>query len=60
MIRKGTRRASFSVHITNDNRVELDETFNLTINSTFPFGIGHDDPYTTTVTIVDDECKSIT
>ena len=58
MIRKGTRRASFSVRITNDNWAELDETFTLTINSTsLPFGIGRDDPYSTTVTIVDDECK---
>lgn len=58
MFRKGTRRTSFAVGIINDNRAENDETFNLIINSTsLPFGIVRDDPYSATVTILDDECK---
>ena len=58
MFRKGNRRTSFAVGIINDNMAENDETFNLIINSTsLPFGIVRDDPYTATVTILDDECK---
>lgn len=56
--RKGSRRVPFRVNIINDNRVEPDEIFNLMINATsLPDGVIRDDPYTATVTIMDDECK---
>ena len=49
MFRRGYARAQLVVNITNDNLLESDETFKLTFNC--------NNPLTTTITILDDECK---
>lgn len=56
--RRNARRATIIANIVDDNRPELDETFRLTINATsLPFGVIRSNPYSTIVTIIDDECK---
>ena len=56
--RRNSRRSTIIVNIVDDNRPELDETFRLTINATsLPFGVIRSNPYSTIVTIIDDECK---
>ena len=56
----GVTRVSFNVPITNDNILESDEKFHLTIeigSSSLPSGVTVGNPYQTTVTIVDDDGK---
>ena len=56
--RRGSIIIPFAINIINDNRLESEETFNLTISSTLlPVGISIANPQTATVSIVDDECK---
>ena len=52
--------ASFNVSIRNDNLLELDETFELVINtSSLPIDVTVGMPARATVTIVDDDSKYI-
>ena len=52
----GAVNASFDVKINNDNLLEGNETFNLTINlSSLPDCVNHVNPYQATVIIVDDD-----
>ena len=45
-----------NISITNDKILEINETFQLTIDP--PSGITLVDPSTTTITIVDDDCEN--
>ena len=52
----GVNSSQLTILITDDNILEDDETFNLTINqSTLPDGVFVVDPSQVTVTIVDDD-----
>ena len=52
--------AEFCINITDDNELEEDETFNLTINTDLLHPeIIPMDPDQATVTILDDECKHL-
>ena len=54
----GGTSVTFNVSITNDNILEIDENFMLTINaSSIPTCVTPGNPNQTTVTIVDDGCK---
>ena len=49
---------TFDIPIIDDNILEENETFRVTINSdSLPLGLTLGSIYETTVTIVDDECK---
>jgi len=49
---------SFNVHIMDDEILESDEMFRLSIKSnSLPNSVSVDDPNEATVTIVDDDCK---
>lgn len=57
-IKKGDVNVSFDIEIIDDKILENDETFTLTIDSSgFPNGFKLKWPYTSTVTILEDECK---
>ena len=51
----GTTTASLSISVTNDNIVEMNETFSLTINSSSDVTVV--DPYNALVAIVDDDSE---
>ena len=54
----GTTRASIYVPIINDDSLEFNEMFNLTIKrSSLPHNVNIGSTYQTTVTIVDDDGK---
>ena len=54
----GTTNASFSVAIQDNNQLELNKTFYLSINpSTLPSNIYVSDPGQVAVVILDDDCK---
>jgi len=54
----GENEAFIFISITNDNFCDRDETFTLEIDpNSLPTGVLRDNPYETTVTIKDDECK---
>ena len=53
----GQTTATFDVPITDDDMLETDENFMLTINSSLSASVFVGNPGQTTVTIVDDECK---
>ena len=56
----GQTRITFNVSINDDNIFEIDENFMLTIDETLlPTGVIHGNPNQTTVTIVDDDRKSL-
>ena len=56
----GNTTVSFEVKINNDNTLEGNETFNITINATsLPACVNRGNPYEATVTIVDDDGNSI-
>jgi len=55
----GVTTVPFNVSINNDNIYEGDENFTVTIDSSsLPDGVTRGDPGSTTVTIVNDDCKS--
>ena len=57
----GVNSSRLNILITDDNILEDDETFNLTINqSALPDGVVVGDPREVTVTIVDDDGEGIT
>ena len=57
----GVNSSQLNILITNDNILEDNETFNLTINqSSLPDGVVVGDPSQVTVTIVDDDGEGIT
>ena len=57
----GVNSSQLNILITDDNILEDDETFNLTINqSSLPDGVVVGDPSQVTVTIVDDDGEGIT
>ena len=53
----GQTTATFNVSITDDNMLETDENFMLTINLSISDNVFIGNPDQTTVTIVDNECK---
>ena len=53
----GQTTATFNVPINDDDILEIDENFMLTINSSLPDGITRGTPSEATVTIVDDDRK---
>ena len=54
----GATMVRFFIDILNDNVLEGNEDFNITIiQSSLPAGVFCDNPGTATVTIVDDDCK---
>ena len=56
----GMTTATFNIPITDDNILEGDENFMLTINETsLPTGVTRGTPGEVTVTIVDDDCKQL-
>ena len=56
----GQTRIPFIVSINDDNIFEIDENFMLTIDETsLPTGVFRGNPNQCTVTIVDDDCKSL-
>ena len=58
LIPANVTRVSFDISITNDDDLEDNEYFMLTINSSsLPTGFLISDPYQATVTIVDDDSK---
>ena len=60
MFTKGDIAATFCVNITDDELLEVDETFSLAIdNASLPAGVIHRNPYTADVTILDNECTYI-
>ena len=50
-------RVSFNVSIIDDNVLENDENFTLTINPSEDYDVINNSSKSTTVTIVDDDCK---
>ena len=52
-INKGDMKAVFCINITDDNKTEIDETFELQFNGLV--GVFRAHPYKATVTIVDNE-----
>ena len=58
MFPAGATSATFIISITDDNKLENDKNFMLTINSSsLPTGVSHSDLGQATVTIVDNACK---
>ena len=55
--RAGVMSVPFSISINDDNILEDDENFTLTINSSLPTGVMVGNPGQATVTIVDNDCK---
>ena len=56
----GNTTVSFEIKIFNDNILEGNETFNITINAiSLPACVNRGNPYEATVTIVDDDGNSI-
>ena len=53
----GVMNAPFSISINDDNTLEDNENFTLTINSSLPTGVMVGNPGQATVTIVDNDCK---
>ena len=53
----GQTTATFDVPINDDNILEGNENFMLTIDPTLPTGVTVGDPNEATVTIVDNDCK---
>ena len=51
----GSTTASFNIPINDDDILEGDENFMLTINQTLPTGVTRGTPSEATVTIVDDD-----
>ena len=48
----------FTISINNDDLIEGNEYFSLFINiEALPFGVDHGHPYTSLVTIIDDDSK---
>ena len=57
MFAKGDIAATFCVNITDDEFLEVDETFSLAIDTaSLPASVIHGNPYTADVTILDNEC----
>ena len=56
IITRGSTRKFFSIDILDDDVYEGPEDFVITI-TTLPLGLVRGDPYKTTITIKDDECK---
>ena len=58
IIPSGKNDVTFSISVTDDNIHEESETFDLIIDeSSLPSGITSSNPKTTTVTIMDNDCK---
>ena len=54
----GTTLVTFDIRVNDDNILENNESFILTINSSsLPDGVTHGNPDKATVTIVNDDCK---
>ena len=53
----GVMSVPFSTSINDDNILEENENFTLTINSSLPTGVMVGNPGQATVTIVDSDCK---
>ena len=60
-IKRGETSAVFCIEIYNDSMFEMNEEFTMSINNnTLHTDIVLMQPYTATITIVDDECKIFT
>ena len=58
IIYEGQMSADYCINITNDEELEMDETFTITINRTaVDQGVTVMDPDLARITIMDDECK---
>ena len=53
----GVMSVPFSISINDDNILEDNDNFTLTINSSLPTGVMVGNPGQATVTIVDNDCK---